>query len=62
MTTITSGMLAEFVGEIVAPDPKWLKRARLHLDNLTKPLGSLAGSKTLPRDSLPSGTATLMSQ
>jgi nicotinate-nucleotide--dimethylbenzimidazole phosphoribosyltransferase len=41
MTTITSGMLAEFVGEIVAPDPKWLKQARLHLDNLTKPLGSL---------------------
>jgi nicotinate-nucleotide--dimethylbenzimidazole phosphoribosyltransferase len=41
MTTITSGMLAEFVGEIVAPDPKWLKQARSHLDNLTKPLGSL---------------------
>lgn len=41
MTTITSGMLADFVGEIVAPDPKWLKQARLHLDNLTKPLGSL---------------------
>ncbi len=41
MTTITSGMLAEFVSEIVAPDPKWLKQAQLHLDNLTKPLGSL---------------------
>jgi nicotinate-nucleotide--dimethylbenzimidazole phosphoribosyltransferase len=41
MTTITSNMFAEFVGEIVAPDPKWLKQARAHLDNLTKPLGSL---------------------
>ena len=41
MTTITSNMFAEFVGEIVAPDPKWLKQARSHLDNLTKPLGSL---------------------
>jgi nicotinate-nucleotide--dimethylbenzimidazole phosphoribosyltransferase len=41
MTTITSNMFTEFVGEIVAPDPKWLKQARSHLDNLTKPLGSL---------------------
>ncbi len=41
MTTMTSSMFAEFVGEVVAPDPKWLKQARSHLDNLTKPLGSL---------------------
>ena len=41
MTTGTSGMPAEFIGEIVALDPKWLKQARAHLDNLTKPLGSL---------------------
>jgi nicotinate-nucleotide--dimethylbenzimidazole phosphoribosyltransferase len=34
-------MFAEFVGEIVTPDPKWMKQARAHLDNLTKPLGSL---------------------
>jgi len=34
-------MFTELVGEIVAPDPKWLKQARSHLDNLTKPLGSL---------------------
>jgi nicotinate-nucleotide--dimethylbenzimidazole phosphoribosyltransferase len=34
-------MLAEFIGEMVALDPKWLKQARAHLDNLTKPLGSL---------------------
>src|SRR5258708_6745259 len=41
MTAINSEMLAEFIEEIVAPDPKWLKQARTHLDNLTKPLGSL---------------------
>jgi nicotinate-nucleotide--dimethylbenzimidazole phosphoribosyltransferase len=41
MTTITSSMFTEFVGQIVAPDPKWLQQARSHLDNLTKPLGSL---------------------
>jgi len=41
MTTMTSSMFAEFVGEVVAPDPKWMKQARSHLDNLTKPLGSL---------------------
>ena len=40
-TTVTSSTLAECIGEIVAPDPKWLKQARAHLDNLTKPLGSL---------------------
>src|SRR5580692_11987597 len=40
-TTVTSSTLAECIGEIVAPDPKWLKQARSHLDNLTKPLGSL---------------------
>jgi nicotinate-nucleotide--dimethylbenzimidazole phosphoribosyltransferase len=34
-------MFTEFVREIVAPDPKWLKQARSRLDNLTKPLGSL---------------------
>lgn len=40
-TTLTSVTLAECIGEIVAPDPKWLKQARAHLDNLTKPLRSL---------------------
>jgi nicotinate-nucleotide--dimethylbenzimidazole phosphoribosyltransferase len=34
-------MLAEFTKEIVAPDASFLKQARAHLDNLTKPLGSL---------------------
>jgi len=38
MTTVTAGSLAEFITEIVAPDPKWLKQARVRLDNLTKPL------------------------
>ena len=41
MTTSTSGMLTEFLAEIVAPDPTWIEQARTHLDNLTKPLGSL---------------------
>jgi nicotinate-nucleotide--dimethylbenzimidazole phosphoribosyltransferase len=41
MTTVTPDLLAAFVGEIVAPDPKWLKLARTRLDRLTKPLGSL---------------------
>src|SRR5258708_13489524 len=41
MTTITSSMFTEVAGEIVATDPKWLKQARSHLDNLTKPVGSL---------------------
>jgi nicotinate-nucleotide--dimethylbenzimidazole phosphoribosyltransferase len=41
MTTTTTSLLADFVGAIAAPDPKWLKQARSHLDNLTKPLGSL---------------------
>src|ERR1017187_1483134 len=41
MTIVTAGSLAEFISEIVAPDPKWLKQARVRLDNLTKPLGSL---------------------
>ena len=41
MTPITTSLLADFVGAIAAPDPKWLKQARSHLDNLTKPLGSL---------------------
>ncbi len=41
MTTVTAGSLAEFITEIVAPDPKWLRQARTRLDNLTKPLGSL---------------------
>ena len=40
-TTVTSSTLAECIGEIVAPDPKWLKQARAHLDHLTKPLGRL---------------------
>ena len=37
----TSGTLAEVIGEMVAPDPKWQKQARTRLDSLTKPLGSL---------------------
>ena len=41
MTPITTSLLADFVGAIAAPDPKWLKQARSHLDNLTKPVGSL---------------------
>jgi nicotinate-nucleotide--dimethylbenzimidazole phosphoribosyltransferase len=41
MTAINSETLTEFVAEIVEPDPKWLKQARTHLDNLTKPPGSL---------------------
>jgi nicotinate-nucleotide--dimethylbenzimidazole phosphoribosyltransferase len=41
MSTSTAGMLAEFIGEIVAVDPEWLKQARAHLDHLTKPPGSL---------------------
>jgi nicotinate-nucleotide--dimethylbenzimidazole phosphoribosyltransferase len=41
MTTIISSRFTEFVGEIVAPGAEWLKQARSHLDNLTKPLGSL---------------------
>ena len=40
-TTLTSVTLAQCIGEIVAPDPECLKLARAHLDNLTKPLGSL---------------------
>jgi nicotinate-nucleotide--dimethylbenzimidazole phosphoribosyltransferase len=34
-------MLAGFIQEIVVPDPRFLEQARAHLDNLTKPLGSL---------------------
>src|SRR5258708_23274459 len=34
-------MFDDFVVETVVPDPKGLKQARSHLDNLTKPLGSL---------------------
>ena len=41
MTTVTAGMLAEFISEIAAPDANWLKQARMRLDSLTKPLGSL---------------------
>jgi nicotinate-nucleotide--dimethylbenzimidazole phosphoribosyltransferase len=41
VTVINSDILSEFVTEIVAPDPKWLKQARTRLDNLTKPRGSL---------------------
>jgi len=41
MTASSSGMLAEFIAEMVALDPTFLKQARAHLDNLTKPLGSL---------------------
>lgn len=39
--TVTAGSLAEFIAEIVAPDPKWLRQAQTRLDKLTKPLGSL---------------------
>ena len=41
MTTVIPDLLAALVGEIVAPDPKWLKLARTRLDGLTKPRGSL---------------------
>ena len=41
MTTINSEMLAEFIQEIVVPDPTFLQQAHAHLDHLTKPLGSL---------------------
>jgi nicotinate-nucleotide--dimethylbenzimidazole phosphoribosyltransferase len=41
MTTVASKTLAEFIGEIVVPDPAFLQQARTHLDHLTKPLGSL---------------------
>jgi nicotinate-nucleotide--dimethylbenzimidazole phosphoribosyltransferase len=41
MTSINSEMLAEFIQEIVVPDPTFLQQARAHLDHLTKPLGSL---------------------
>ncbi len=41
MTAINAELLSEFIDEIVAPDPVWLTQARTHLDNLTKPLGSL---------------------
>src|SRR5260370_39620946 len=37
----TSGMLAEFLEEIVVPDPAFLEQARTRLDHLTKPVGSL---------------------
>ena len=37
----TSGMLAEFLEEIVVPDPAFLEQARTRLDHLTKPPGSL---------------------
>jgi nicotinate-nucleotide--dimethylbenzimidazole phosphoribosyltransferase len=33
--------LAEISQEIVGLDPEWFRRAQAHLDNLTKPLGSL---------------------
>src|SRR5271165_3522148 len=41
MTAINAELLSEFIGEIVAPDAVWLTQAHTHLDNLTKPLGSL---------------------
>jgi nicotinate-nucleotide--dimethylbenzimidazole phosphoribosyltransferase len=41
VNTTMSGMLADLLVGIVPPDPGWLKEARSHLDNLTKPLGSL---------------------
>jgi nicotinate-nucleotide--dimethylbenzimidazole phosphoribosyltransferase len=41
MTTVALDLLTELIDQIVAPDPKWMKQARAHLDNLTKPLGSL---------------------
>jgi nicotinate-nucleotide--dimethylbenzimidazole phosphoribosyltransferase len=41
VTAINSKGLAEFIKEIVVPDPTFLEQARAHLDNLTKPLGSL---------------------
>jgi nicotinate-nucleotide--dimethylbenzimidazole phosphoribosyltransferase len=41
VTAINPGMLTEFLKEIVMPDLTFLEQARAHLDNLTKPLGSL---------------------
>jgi nicotinate-nucleotide--dimethylbenzimidazole phosphoribosyltransferase len=41
MTAINSEMLAEFIQEIVVPDPTFLQQAHTHLDHLTKPRGSL---------------------
>jgi nicotinate-nucleotide--dimethylbenzimidazole phosphoribosyltransferase len=41
MTVASSSILAELLQDITAPDPKWLKQARAHLDILTKPRGSL---------------------
>jgi nicotinate-nucleotide--dimethylbenzimidazole phosphoribosyltransferase len=40
MTAINSEM-AEFIQEIVVPDPTFRQEARAHLDHLTKPRGSL---------------------
>jgi nicotinate-nucleotide--dimethylbenzimidazole phosphoribosyltransferase len=41
MIALSSEALADFVGEIEAPDPTRLRQARLRLDRLTKPRGSL---------------------
>ncbi|MCU1298422.1 MAG: nicotinate-nucleotide/dimethylbenzimidazole phosphoribosyltransferase [Acidobacteriaceae bacterium] len=41
MTVASPAVLTELLQDIVAPDPKWLKQARAHLDSLTKPRGSL---------------------
>jgi nicotinate-nucleotide--dimethylbenzimidazole phosphoribosyltransferase len=41
MTEACSAVLAEFLQDITAPDPKWSEHARAHLDTLAKPRGSL---------------------
>jgi nicotinate-nucleotide--dimethylbenzimidazole phosphoribosyltransferase len=41
VTATSRGMLTEFLDEIIVPDLTFLEQARAHLDNLTKPLGSL---------------------
>jgi nicotinate-nucleotide--dimethylbenzimidazole phosphoribosyltransferase len=41
VTATSPGKLTGFLKEIVVPDPTFLEQARAHLDNLTKPLGSL---------------------
>lgn len=41
MTSISASFAAELAGEIAPPDGHWRARARAHLNQLTKPLGSL---------------------
>ena len=41
MTSTSARIAADLAGEITPPDEQWRARARTHLDQLTKPLGSL---------------------